>query len=73
MLFSAVTHTPRLVQFIGQLYLLMLSVYLHVLASSPFTPRYHRPGPKASTALCAVYMSTTPGTLDEQQQPAHTC
>ena len=36
-----IRHVPRLLQFMGQLYFDMEMVYLHVLASSPFTPTNH--------------------------------
>lgn len=40
---SEMRHVPRSVQFIGQLYLEIEVVYLHVLESSPFTPTNHFP------------------------------
>lgn len=39
--FSEMRHVPRLLQFMGQLYFDMDTVYLHVLESSPFTPTNH--------------------------------
>ena len=40
---SETWQTPRLLQFIGHLYLEMEMVYLQVLESSPFTPMNHFP------------------------------
>ena len=40
---SETWQTPRLLQFIGHLYLEMEIVYLQVLESSPFTPMNHFP------------------------------
>lgn len=42
-LLSDIKHVPRLLQFMGQLYLEMDMVYLQVLESSPFTPTNHLP------------------------------
>ena len=42
-LLSDIKHVPRLLQFMGQLYLEMDMVYLQVLESSPFTPTNHVP------------------------------
>ena len=43
---SETWQTPRLLQFIGHLYLEMEMVYLQVLESSPFTPMNHFPAHK---------------------------